>query len=193
MGNDLVTELLLFCAFFCIFPFRKGCNIMQYSKVNQFVTFIFKLYTLGVKLGLLTFNFPRNVQRSYTRHCAKPPVMRSAFSNVGRKSNAFGAVSHIPHTALSKRYKNKQNISFFKQIPEKFSLNSKFRGKITLPLLFRYILQRSSFHEFFYRTLADCIQRSGSLTQAESKHNSIHCPLSTILLAIEISASNSEF
>jgi len=74
MGNDLVTELLLFCAFFCIFPFRKGCNTMQYSKVNQVVTFIFKLYTLGVKLGVQTFNFQRHFLRSSTRHCAKPPV-----------------------------------------------------------------------------------------------------------------------
>jgi hypothetical protein len=40
MGNDLVTELMLFYAFFCAFTSRKGNKSMQYNEVYQRVTFV---------------------------------------------------------------------------------------------------------------------------------------------------------
>jgi len=39
-GNDLVTELVLFYAFFCAFPSHKGSKSMKYGKVNQRVTLV---------------------------------------------------------------------------------------------------------------------------------------------------------
>jgi len=47
MGNDLATELLLFCAFFCIFLFHQVCKLMLYSEINQLVTLICQIFQSG--------------------------------------------------------------------------------------------------------------------------------------------------
>jgi hypothetical protein len=41
LGNDLVTELLLYYSFFALFPPKMGCKPIQYKEVNQRVTSFF--------------------------------------------------------------------------------------------------------------------------------------------------------
>ena len=51
VGNDLATELLLFCAFLCIFPFREKSKRMKYREKNQQITLLLYLMHYGVKIA----------------------------------------------------------------------------------------------------------------------------------------------
>jgi hypothetical protein len=75
-GNDLVTELLLFDAFFCIFSFRNGRKSMQYNETNQRVTSKIILSHLGDILLPQLLRWAKECLLSRCRKCSDTEALK---------------------------------------------------------------------------------------------------------------------